>query len=211
MFDFSFGQKKMYKNIKTFSDISAHSSGNMYHYPEFSARAHGLKFTNELYHNLTRKLAWEAVFRIRLSHGFTQLESFGNIQIKNKTVDLVLCPTIDSDRCYSYEFEKAADEAAPDQSGRLQRINKNFLFIQSALLYSSSEGQRRIRCHNIAIPLTNSISEAYDFVDITATTFFLTRKALARFDKMANIEATRAVIEAAVNNMCKANQRSAVR
>jgi protein transport protein SEC24 len=79
------------------------------------------------------------------------------------------------------------------------------LFIQSALLYSSSEGQRRIRCHNIAIPLTNSISEAYDFVDITATTFFLTRKALARFDKMANIEATRAVIEAAVNNMCKAN------
>jgi hypothetical protein len=28
---------------------------------------------------------------------------------------------------------------------------------------------------------------------------------------MANIEATRAVIEAAVNNMCKANQRAAVR
>jgi protein transport protein SEC24 len=71
LFDFTFGQKKMYKNVKTFSDISAHSSGNMYYYPEFSARTHGLKFTNELYHNLTRKLAWEAVFRIRLSHGFT--------------------------------------------------------------------------------------------------------------------------------------------
>lgn len=201
----------MYKNIKTFSDISAHSSGNMYHYPEFNARTHSLKFTNELYHNLTRKLAWEAVFRIRLSHGFTQLESFGNIQIKNKTVDLVLCPTIDNDRCYTYEFEKAADETTPDQSGRLQRINKNFLFIQSALLYSSSEGQRRIRCHNIAIPLTNSIPDAYDYIDITATTFFLTRKALARFEKMANIEASRAVIEAAINNMCKANQRSANR
>jgi hypothetical protein len=69
----------MYKNVKTFSDIVAHSSGNMYYYPEFSSRTHGLKFTNELYHNLTRKIAWEAVFRIRLSHGFNQVESFGNI------------------------------------------------------------------------------------------------------------------------------------
>ena len=59
------------------------------------------------------------------------MESYGNIQIKNKTVDLVLCPTIDNDRCYAYtyEFEKTADDAAADQSGRLQRINKNFLFV----------------------------------------------------------------------------------
>ena len=160
---------------------------------------------------MTRKLAWEAVFRIRLSHGFTQVESFGNIQIKNKTVDLVLCPTIDNDRCYAYTFENDSKADEADQSGRLQRINKNFLFVQSALLYSSSEGQRRIRCHNIAIPLTNSVSEAYDFIDITATAFYLTRKALARFEKVANIETTRAVIEAAINNMCKANQRAAVR
>jgi hypothetical protein len=52
-----------------------------------------------------------------------------------------------------YEFEKASEEASIDQSGRLNRISKRFLFVQSALLYSSSEGQRRIRCHNIAIPL----------------------------------------------------------
>ena len=160
---------------------------------------------------MTRKIAWEAVFRIRLSHGFNQLESYGNIQIKNKTADLVLCPTIDNDRCYVYEFEKAPEETTPDQTGRLQRINKNFLFVQSALLYSTSEGQRRIRCHNIAIPLTNSVSEAYEYLDISATSFMLTRKALARFEKMANIEQSRSVIEAALNNMCKANQRAASR
>lgn len=53
---------------------------------------------------------------------------------------MILCPTIDSDRVYVYEFEKAPEETAPDQSGRLGRINKNFLFVQSALLYSTSEG-----------------------------------------------------------------------
>ena len=67
LFSFSFGQKQLYKNLRTFSDISAHSSGNLYYYPEFNSRSHGLKFSNELYHNLSRKNAWEAVFRIRLS------------------------------------------------------------------------------------------------------------------------------------------------
>ena len=103
--------KKGYKNYKTFSDISGRSSGNSYYYPEFNSRTHGLKFSNELYHNLTRKLAWEAVFRIRLSHGFQQLESYGNIQIKAKTQDLVLAPTIDQDRVFTYEFEKAPEDA----------------------------------------------------------------------------------------------------
>jgi len=53
--------------LKTFGDIPWHSNGNLYYYPEFEVRAQGLKFSNELYHNLTRKLAWESVFRIRLS------------------------------------------------------------------------------------------------------------------------------------------------
>ena len=56
------------------------------------------------------------------------------------------------------------------------------------MLYSSSEGQRRIRCHNVAVPLTTNISDAYEFLDITATTHFLMRKAIARFDRIASID-----------------------
>lgn len=51
-------------------------------------------------------MAWEAVFRIRTSAGFSQVSSLGNIQIKLKTTDLVLCPSIDQDRCIAYEIEK---------------------------------------------------------------------------------------------------------
>ena len=73
-----------------------------------------MKFSNELYHNLSRKNAWEADFRIRLSQGFNQIDSYGNIQIKAKTTDLVLAPTIDSDRVFMYEFEKANEETLVD-------------------------------------------------------------------------------------------------
>ena len=76
------------------------------------------------------------------------------MQIKAKTQDLVLAPTMDADRVISYEFEKANEAANPDQTGRMSRISKRFLFVQSALLYSTSDGQRRIRSHSIAIPIT---------------------------------------------------------
>lgn len=209
LFNFSFGMKKGYKNVKTFADIPARSSGNNYYYPEFSSRTNGYKFSNELYHNLSRKIAWEAVFRIRLSQGYQQMGSYGNIQIKAKTQDLVLAPTIDQDRTLTYEFEKSPDDAQSNAANqqRLARISKRFLFIQSALLYSTSEGQRRIRCHNVAVPLTNSINEAYEMLDITSTAHLLLRKALARFDKVANVEQSRLVIEAGVNNMARACQR----
>lgn len=202
--------KKGYKNVKTFSDISSRSSGNFYYYPEFNAYNHNLKFSNELHHNLTRNIAWESVFRVRFSHGFNMTESFGNIQIKQKTTDLVLAPTMDTDRVFIYEFEKLPEDNTAANAHRMSRISKRYLFIQSALLYSSSNGQRRIRCHNVAVPLCQSINDAYEFLDISSTTHLLLRKALSRFDRVPNIEQSKMVIESAVMNMARANQRHTV-
>jgi len=70
LFIFTTG-KNQYKNLQTFADLARKSSGNLYYYPEFNARTFGTKFSNELYHNLTRRLAWEGVFRIRASKGFS--------------------------------------------------------------------------------------------------------------------------------------------
>ena len=51
----------------------------MYYYPDYSTRTLAMKFSNELYHCLTRRVAWEAVFRVRTSTGFNQVATFGNI------------------------------------------------------------------------------------------------------------------------------------
>ena len=59
-----------YKNLATLSDLAKKSSGNLFYYPDYNARTLAMKFSNELYHSLTRKTAWEAVFRIRTSFGF---------------------------------------------------------------------------------------------------------------------------------------------
>jgi hypothetical protein len=69
LFLFSHG-KGSFKNVATFSELSKKSNGNFFYYPEYNQYQHGMKFTNELYMNITRSNAWEAVFRIRTSLGF---------------------------------------------------------------------------------------------------------------------------------------------
>lgn len=184
LFVFTHGGSKavQYKNLATLSELAKKSSGSLYYYPEYNPRSLAMKFSNELYHSLTRKTAWEAVFRIRTSNGFNQIASYGNIQIKAKTTDLVLCPSIDSDRIIAYEIEKVDSSLAgsSEDPNRAARRDTSHLYIQSALLYSTSEGERRIRVHNLAIPLTNMKHLPFEYLDVTATSHFLARLALNR-------------------------------
>jgi len=99
------------------------------------------------------------------------------LQIKAKTADLILCPSIDSDRVITYELEK--NDLAEDAT-KMSRRDTSHLYIQSALLYSTSDGQRRIRVHNLAIPLTNMKNLPFEYMDVNATVHFFARVALNR-------------------------------
>ena len=143
---------------------------------------------------MTRKNAWEAVFRIRTSFGFSQVASYGNIQIKAKTQDLILCPSVDQDRVIVYEIEKtdspvvggSAPANSTEDPNRAARRDTSHLYIQSALLYSTSEGERRIRVHNIAVPLTNMKHLPFEYLDVTATALYFARLALSRLATNVN-------------------------
>ena len=54
------------------------------------------------------------------------------------------------------------------------------MYIQSALLYSTSEGERRIRVHNLAVPITNMKHLPFEYIDLNAMTHFYTRLSLNR-------------------------------
>lgn len=67
------------------------------------------------------------MFRIRTSTGFNQIRSFGNIQIKAKTADLILCPTVDADRVIVYEIEK--NDLINEDPNRLARRDSSHIYI----------------------------------------------------------------------------------
>jgi protein transport protein SEC24 len=77
-----------------------------------------------------------------------------------------------------YEIEK--NDIVNEDPNRLARRDTSHIYIQSALLYSTSEGERRIRVHNAAIPLTNMKHLPFEHIDITATAHYFARVALNR-------------------------------
>jgi len=92
---------------------------------------------------------------------------------------LILCPQIDKDRVYCYEIERQeASQIAPERRQLIR--DQTHLYLQSALLYSTAEGERRIRVHNACIPITNIRHLPYDYMDSTALAFYYARSGLAK-------------------------------
>lgn len=70
-----------------------------------------------------------------------------------------------------YEFEME-DNSSGGRSG------SGSFSIQTALLYTTSSGERRLRVHNYIIPLSSDPSDVYKHVDSTALTALVTRSAI---------------------------------
>jgi hypothetical protein len=78
-------------------------SGGLWFYQEFDVYQHAMKFTNDLYHCITRLKAWDASFKVRTSLGFKQVQVFGNY-FKKK--DVLYFPVLDSDKLFCIELER---------------------------------------------------------------------------------------------------------
>lgn len=208
LFVFTIG-KGVYKNLQTMSDIARYSSGNLYYYPDYEYYQSFLKFSNELYNCLTRSCAWEAVFRIRTSTGYNQTATLGNKLIKLRTNDLIACPVIDKDRMLIYELDREVEMADKPERRRLMADQKH-MFVQSALLYSTAEGERRIRVHNSAIPLTNIHHLPYDYMDNSALALYWARSAIARQQiNQGNFQSLQSQILLQLQNICRSQARVA--
>ena len=84
------------------------------------------------------------------------------------------------------------------------------LYIQSALLYSTAEGERRIRVHNAAIPLTNIPYLPFDYLDTSALALYLARSAVNRLAlNQSNFASVQSQVELILTVMNRAQARFA--
>jgi len=73
--------------------------------------------------------------------------------------------------------------------------DQTHLYIQTALLYSTSDGQRFIRVHNSAIPLTNKKDLPFDWLDTSALSHYWMRRAIHHIGHNNNTALTQQFIE----------------
>ena len=69
-----------------------------------------------------------------------------------------------------------------------QIIYKIYNFHKTCLLFTSSEGDRRFRCHNYHINLGKSLEEIYDEIDEKTVSCFIIRKGLWKIYQKQKLE-----------------------
>lgn len=144
-----------YVDVASLAVVPATTGGQVYYYHPFSATSDSAKLYNDLRWNLTRPQGLEAVMRVRCGQGLQVQEYVGNFNRGTPTdVDL---PAIDCDKSVMVTFKH--DEKLQDGSE---------ICFQCALLYTTIDGQRRIRVTTLSLPCSTVLSNVFRGADLDA-------------------------------------------
>ncbi|MES1909383.1 MAG: hypothetical protein MHM6MM_002130 [Cercozoa sp. M6MM] len=162
----------VYADAATVSLLARHSGGDFHSYkarakvigaPDNETLDSLAPLRVQLQLALTRKQGWEAVMRLRPSRGLKLDKYHGNFFLRSN--DLMTLPSIHAGHSFVAYFVLQQDRlpnvaamSSGDPTSRAQL--PQFVFVQAALLYTTSEGERRIRVHTIRM----SVSEDWRLV-----------------------------------------------
>ena len=141
-----------YTDVCTLSQLVQQTGGQLFYYPSFHSESpHVESLYADIHHVLTRETGFEAVFRVRVPSNAKISAFHGNFNLSN--TDLMVFPVCHSDMTITLEIT-------------ITDIHKLPCFpIQSALLYTTSRGERRIRVHTISIPMSNVLGHLFERVN----------------------------------------------
>ncbi|KAF7682934.1 Protein transport protein SEC24 [Astathelohania contejeani] len=149
-------------DLPTLSVLSRFTGGTLNYYPNFdgSDPTFSTKLVSDLSNFLELNVGFDAVSRVRVSKGVRIKEYFGNFHLKQPDL-LSFANYIPSHSLtFKLEFQEESIES---------------FCVQIAVLKSNSNGERKIRVINIAIPVDQSstVASFYDSLDIRALVHYL--------------------------------------
>ena len=179
-------------NTLTLNQICEYSNGHLYFFKKFNIDLHYKNIFNQIRRVLTRPICWEGVNRTRFSLGY-KISSYSTpILISNG--DLFIFPTGDSDQNYLFSVSPPPSKSSED--GENEKSNKyisnnekkeNYIYIQSALLYSFGDGTRRIRVHNLCLPISSNIRHIYNEVNADILAIHYLKDTIDKIYRIKNI------------------------
>ena len=158
-----FALTKSYVDLATLGVLSHYTSGSVYRYSPFSYVADSVRFYDDLRWNLTRPIGFEGVGRMRVSSGLAVEEVIGAYSKSGQTDLQFPVITSDSTLCVKVVHEERLREGSQ-------------ACVQFAILYSSPSGQRRVRVHSMALPVTRSLGSVFRGADLEVYMAYLARK-----------------------------------
>lgn len=157
-----------YQDVASLSNLPRYTGGQTYFYPGWNAARSedAIKFAKEFSDYLSSEIGLEAVLRVRATTGLRMSTFYGNFF--NRSSDLCAFPAFPRDQAYVVEV--AIDET----------VNRNVVCLQTAVLHTTCNGERRIRVLTLALPTTQSLADVYASADQTAIATYFSHKAVER-------------------------------
>ncbi|XP_030314759.1 protein transport protein Sec24A [Calypte anna] len=180
-----------YSDLASLGCVSRYSAGSVYYYPSYHHKHNPVqveKLQKELKRYLTRKIGFEAVMRIRCTKGLSIHTFHGNFFVRS--TDLLSLPNVNPDAGYAVQM--SVEESLTD----MQVVS-----FQSALLYTSSKGERRIRVHTMCLPVVTTLSDVYVGADVQAITGLLANMAVDRSVSATLSDARDALVNAVIDSL----------
>jgi protein transport protein SEC24 len=148
-------------NILTLNQLCEFTNGNLYFYKKFNFDLHYKNIFNQIKKVLSRPIIWEGINKIKFSNNCKINGFITPILIVEN--ELFVFPTADADQNYIFnvgydkqnENENNLKNKQIDNNINNLAMKKNFIYIQNSLLYSFGNGKRRIRVHNLCLPISN--------------------------------------------------------
>ena len=157
-----------YQDVASLSCLPRYTGGQTYFYPGWNAAREddAMKYAKEFSDYLSSEIGLEAVLRVRATTGLRMSTFYGNFF--NRSSDLCAFPAFPRDQAYVVEV--AIDET----------ITKPVVCMQTAVLHTTCNGERRIRVMTLALPTTTQLSDVYASADQQAITTYFSHKAVER-------------------------------
>jgi len=150
-----------YTDVASIGTLASLTGGELFFHPKFNPVRDRDNLHDEIKRTLTRETAYNATIRIRCSNGLRISDHIGNFYQRSLT-DLEF-GTIDDAKAFA---------AVLKHDGRLD--DRQPAYVQVAVLYTSSNGERRVRCLNMSFTVTSLIGNVFRFADLdAAVTIFL--------------------------------------
>ncbi|KFP79168.1 Protein transport protein Sec24B, partial [Acanthisitta chloris] len=180
-----------YSDLASLACMSKYSAGCIYYYPSFHRNhnpAQAEKLQKDLKRYLTRKIGFEAVMRIRCTKGLSIHTFHGNFFVRS--TDLLSLANVNPDAGFAVQM--SIEESLTDTS---------LVCFQTALLYTSSKGERRIRVHTLCLPVVSSLADVYAGADVQAVVCLLANMAVDRSVSSSLADARDALVNAVVDSL----------
>ncbi|XP_050538607.1 protein transport protein Sec24A isoform X2 [Daktulosphaira vitifoliae] len=174
-----------YLDIASISGISKFSAGCIHNFTQFDKKSPSIvtRFINCFDRYLSRKIGFEALLRLRCTRGVAVHSFHGNFFVRSS--DLLMLPNVNPDNAYGMQL------SIEDNLDGLSVV-----CFQAALLYTSSNAERRIRVHTMCIPVTDNLNDIFQYADQQAITCLIAKMAVDRSTEKSLSDAREAFVNA---------------